>query len=41
MTPQDIDPPPIGKTWTRLYIAVLVNLAVMIFLMYLFTKTFE
>lgn len=39
--PQDIDPPPIGKTWTRLYVAVLLNLALMIVLFYIFTKSFE
>ena len=35
------DPPPILKTWKRLYAAVLINLAVLIALFYVFTKAFE
>jgi hypothetical protein len=35
------EPPPIGKTWTRLYIAVLLNLVFLIALLYFFTKAFE
>jgi hypothetical protein len=35
------EPPPIGKTWTRLYIAVLLNLVLLIILFHLFTKAFE
>jgi hypothetical protein len=31
------DPPPVGKTWTRLYIFVLLLHAFLIFLFYLFT----
>lgn len=34
-------PPPIGKTWTRLYTAVLVLLAAEIAIFYAFTKVFE
>ena len=34
-------PPPIGKTWPRLYAAVLINLALMIAIFWYFTKTFE
>lgn len=35
------EPPPIGKTWPRLYAAVLINLAVLIALFYAFTKAFQ
>jgi hypothetical protein len=35
------EPPPIGKTWTRLYLAVLLNLVFLIALFYVFTKAFE
>ena len=35
------DPPPIGKTWQRLYAAVLITLAAEIALFYLFTRAFE
>jgi len=34
-------PPPIGRTWKRLYAAVLINLVVMIAIFYAFTKAFE
>ena len=37
----DEQPPPIGKTWPRLYAAVLINLALMIAIFWYFTKTFE
>ena len=37
MTP----PPPIGKTWNRLYAAVLIFLALQIVIFYAFTKAFE
>ncbi len=37
----DPEKPPIFKSWGRLYAAVLVNLAVLIALFYLFTKAFE
>ncbi|MCJ7679814.1 MAG: hypothetical protein MUP70_03730 [Candidatus Aminicenantes bacterium] len=33
--------PPIFKTWRRLYTAVLLNLALLIVLFYLFTKAFD
>jgi hypothetical protein len=33
-------PPPIGKTWRRLYALVLGFLALLIALFYLFTKAF-
>jgi len=33
--------PPILKTWRRLYAAVLINLAVLILLFYVFTRAFE
>ena len=35
-----IPPPPILKTWRRLHAAVLINLAVLIALFYLFTRAF-
>ena len=38
---QPDDTPPIGRSWRNLYIAVLVNLAVMIALFYAFTKAFQ
>lgn len=41
MDPQLDPPPPIGKTWRRLYAAVLINLAVLILIFYAFTKAFE
>jgi hypothetical protein len=33
--------PPIGQTWRRLYIAVLIFLAAEVVVFYLFTKAFE
>ena len=33
--------PPIGKTWPRLYSAVLIMLALEVVLFYVFTKAFE
>ena len=33
--------PPIGKTWPRLYAAVLIMLALEVVLFYVFTKAFE
>lgn len=39
--PPDVEPPPFGKTWTRLYAAVVLNLAFLILLFYGFTKAFE
>ena len=35
------DPPPFGGSWRVLYAIVLVNLALMILLFYLFTKAFS
>ena len=35
------EPPPIGRTWPRLYAAVLGFLAFLIALFYAFTKAFE
>lgn len=34
-------PPPIGKTWNRLYAAVLITLALLVAIFYAFTKAFE
>ena len=34
-------PPPIGKTWPRLYAAVLLFLAAQVALFYLFTRSFQ
>ncbi len=33
--------PPFGRSWTTLYVVVLVNLAVLILLFYLFTRAFS
>jgi hypothetical protein len=35
------DHPPIGRTWTTLYVAVLVNLAILIVIFYAFTRYFR
>lgn len=35
------DPPPFGRTWTRLYAAVLIELVLLIVLFYVFTKAYE
>lgn len=35
------DPPPVGKTWRRLYTYVLLFLAAQIVVFYAFTKAFE
>ena len=37
----DEEPPPILGSWKRLYALVLLNLALLIALFYLFTKWFE
>ncbi|HYM59571.1 MAG TPA: hypothetical protein VEZ11_01620 [Thermoanaerobaculia bacterium] len=37
----DDDLPPVGRSWRNLYLAVLVNLAVLIVLFYAFTKAFQ
>ena len=34
------EPPPFGGSWKRLYAAVLVNLAALVALFYLFTRYF-
>ena len=34
-------PPPIGKTWPRLYAAVLLFLAFQVIVFYAFTKAFQ
>ena len=34
------EPPPVGGTWQNLYAAVLINLAVLVVLFYLFTRYF-
>lgn len=33
--------PPIGKTWTRLYVTVILFLVLQVILFYAFTKAFE
>jgi hypothetical protein len=35
------EPPPVLRTWPRVYAFVVCYLAVLIFLFYLFTKRFE
>ena len=35
------DTPPIGRTWKRLYAAVLLTLAAEVLIFYAFTKAFE
>ena len=34
------EPPPVGGSWRVLYAAVLLNLAVLVLLFYLFTRAF-
>jgi hypothetical protein len=34
-------PPPIGRTWNRLYAAVLLTLAVEVILFFVFTRAFQ
>lgn len=34
-------PPPVGKTWRRLYTYVLLFLAAQVIVFYIFTKAFE
>jgi hypothetical protein len=41
MTRDQETPPPIGRTWMRLYTVVLALLAVEIVIFYAFTKVFE
>jgi hypothetical protein len=35
------DPPPFGRSWKVLYAIVVLNLAVLILLFYIFTKAFS
>jgi hypothetical protein len=39
--PMPEPPPPILKSWTRLYAAVLLNLALLVAVFYAFTKVFS
>jgi len=39
-TPSD-EPPPFLRTWKRLYTAILLYLALLIVVFYLFTRAFE
>jgi hypothetical protein len=39
-TTREEPPPPFGGSWRRLYTAVLINLAVLVVLFYLFTRYF-
>jgi hypothetical protein len=35
------EPPPFGRSWRTLYVAVLLNLALLVVLFYLFTRAFR
>jgi hypothetical protein len=35
------EPPPFGRSWRTLYTAVLVNLALLVVLFYIFTRAFR
>ena len=35
------EPPPFGESWRNLYLAVLLNLAALVILFYLFTRVFR
>lgn len=35
------EPPPVGGSWRRLYAVVLLNLAALVVLFYLFTRAFR
>jgi len=37
----DEEPPPFGGSWKKLYAAVLLNLAALVALFYLFTRAFR
>ncbi len=37
----DNNPPPVMKTWKRLYSFVFINLVLLVLIFYLFTKAFE
>lgn len=39
--PHEGGPPPIGRTWNRLYAVVLGELALLVVLFYWFTRVFE
>ena len=41
MSPLPDDPPPFLGTWNRVYAAVLIYLALLIFAFYVFTRVFE
>ena len=38
---QEEEPPPFGRSWRALYAVVLLNLAVLVVLFYLFTRAFR
>ena len=38
---KDLEKPPVFSSWKQLYAAVLLNLAILILLFYLFTEAFE
>jgi hypothetical protein len=38
---QPEEPPPVGGSWRNLYAAVLLNLAALVVLFYLFTRAFR
>ena len=40
-TPPAEEPPPIGGRWGKLYAVVLLNLAALVVLFYLFTRAFR
>lgn len=40
-TPHEEEPPPVGGSWRNLYAAVLLNLAALVVLFYLFTRAFR
>jgi hypothetical protein len=39
--PPTEEPPPVGGGWRNLYVAVLLNLAVLVVLFYIFTRAFR
>ncbi len=39
--PREEGPPPVGGSWRNLYAAVLLNLAALVVLFYLFTRAFR
>ncbi len=40
-TPRAEEPPPVGGSWRALYAVVLLNLAALVVLFYLFTRAFR